>query len=78
MELPLRRMPNCEQRSVIRFLTAKNTSAVEIHRQLSSVYGEETMSVQHLRKWIRDFSNGCGAAASFGNWTQSFMRVTNA
>ncbi len=30
-------------------------SAAEIHQQLSSVYGEETMNFQQLRKWVRDF-----------------------
>ncbi len=54
----LQRVSNCKQHSVIRFLTAKNTNAAEIHRQISSFHGEETMSVQHIRKWICDFSNG--------------------
>ncbi len=52
-------MSDCEQHSVIRFLTAKNTSLAEIHQQLSSVYGEEPMSVQHVRKGVCDFLNGC-------------------
>ncbi len=51
-------MSDCEQYSVIRFSTAKNTSAAEIYGQLSCVYSEEMMSVQHVRKWVRDFSNG--------------------
>ncbi len=59
MELPLRCMSDCERHSVIRFLTVKNTSTAEIHWQLTSVYGEETMSVQHVQKWVCDFSNGC-------------------
>ncbi len=59
MELPLWHVSDCKQCLVIRFLTAKNTSTAEIHQQLSSVYGEETMSIQHVRKWVRDFSNGC-------------------
>ncbi len=50
MELPLQCMPDCEQHSVIRFLAGKNTSAAEIHQQLSSVYGEETMSFQQVQK----------------------------
>ncbi len=53
--LPLRSMSDCEQRSVTRFLTAKNTSEVEIHRQLLSVYGEEMISVQHVREVGRNF-----------------------
>ncbi len=58
MEPQLQHVSDCEQRSFIRFLTAKNTNAAEIHWQLSSVYGEETMRVQYVRKWVRDFSNG--------------------
>ncbi len=30
-------------------------SAVEIHPQLMSVYGEDTMNVQHVRKWVCKF-----------------------
>ncbi len=41
MKLSLRRVPDATQGSVIKFSTVKNKSAAEIHRQLSSVYGEE-------------------------------------
>ncbi len=34
-------------------------TTAKIHRQLSSVYGGETLSVQHLQKWVHDFLNGC-------------------
>ncbi|GFX47054.1 histone-lysine N-methyltransferase SETMAR [Trichonephila clavipes] len=43
-----------EIRSVIRFLTAKNVSAAEIHRQISDVYGPNAMSSSKVRKWIRE------------------------
>ncbi|GFS92866.1 HTH_48 domain-containing protein [Trichonephila clavipes] len=48
---------DCEIRSVIRFLTAKNVSAAEIHRQISDVYGPNAMSSRKVRKWnlIRSF-----------------------
>ncbi len=75
MELSLQRVFDCNQCSVIRFLTAKHTSAAEIHQQLSMVYGKETMSVQHVRKWVHDFSNRRDVAASFRNLTRSFMNV---
>jgi histone-lysine N-methyltransferase SETMAR len=31
---------------------------VDIHSQLCEVYGENCMSVQHLRKWCREFKDG--------------------
>ncbi|GFU87794.1 histone-lysine N-methyltransferase SETMAR [Trichonephila clavipes] len=43
---------DCEIRSVIRFLTAKNVSAAEIHRQISDVYGPNAMSSSKVRKWV--------------------------
>ena len=35
---------DCEIRSVIRFLNAKDVKAAKIHRQISEVYGENIMS----------------------------------
>ncbi|GFW56834.1 histone-lysine N-methyltransferase SETMAR [Trichonephila clavipes] len=49
---------DCEIRSVIRFLTAKNVSAAEIHRQISDVYGPNEMSSSKVRKWVRAFKDG--------------------
>ncbi|UYV67273.1 HS2ST1 [Cordylochernes scorpioides] len=48
----------CELRSVIRFLNAKNNSPVEIHRQLVEVYGEKCMDIINVRKWCREFNEG--------------------
>ncbi|UYV69306.1 hypothetical protein LAZ67_6003196 [Cordylochernes scorpioides] len=50
MELPLVNVSTCELRSVIRFFTAKNETAVNIHRNLVSVYGKECMSIQMVRR----------------------------
>ena len=49
---------NCEVRSVIRFLCAKESSAAEIHRELSLVCGPTVMSEGKVRQWCRDFKNG--------------------
>ncbi|GFU16885.1 histone-lysine N-methyltransferase SETMAR [Trichonephila clavipes] len=49
---------DCEIRSVIRFLTAKNVSAAEFHRQISDVYGPNAMSSSKVRKWVRAFKDG--------------------
>lgn len=58
MELPIASTARCEIRAVIRFLNAKRVSPIDIHRQLIEVYGENCMSVQHVRKWCREFSEG--------------------
>ena len=47
-----------EVRSVIPFLWAKGTAPIEIHREIQAVYGPDVMTVQHVRKWCREFS-GC-------------------
>ncbi|GFY10930.1 HTH_48 domain-containing protein [Trichonephila clavipes] len=49
---------DCEIRSVIRFLTAMNVPAAEIHRQISDVYGPNAMSSSKVRKWVRAFKDG--------------------
>ncbi len=41
MELTLASVSDCEDQSVIRFLRACDETAVEIHRQISAVYGKE-------------------------------------
>ncbi|GFX15391.1 HTH_48 domain-containing protein [Trichonephila clavipes] len=49
---------DCEIRWVIRFLTAKNVSAAEIHTQISDVYGPNAMSSSKVRKWVRASKDG--------------------
>ena len=49
---------NCEVTAVIRFLSAKNISAAEIHRQITEVYGPNIMSDSKVRKWMRAFNEG--------------------
>ncbi|GBO14370.1 hypothetical protein AVEN_18350-1 [Araneus ventricosus] len=45
----------CEVRSVIRFLSARNLSAADIHRQICEIYGATAMCEGKVRKWVRDF-----------------------
>jgi hypothetical protein len=40
------------------FLWAKKVLPVEIHRELVTVYGANVMTVQHVRKWCREFDSG--------------------
>jgi len=47
---------DCEIRSVIRFLKARNVLPSEIHRQICQVYGDNAMSDGTVRKWVRMFN----------------------
>jgi hypothetical protein len=49
---------DCEVRSVMRFLNAQNVGAIDIHRQLTAVYGEGAMNESSVRKWCRMFNEG--------------------
>ncbi|GBM85930.1 hypothetical protein AVEN_97550-1 [Araneus ventricosus] len=49
----------CEVRSVIRFLNAKNVKPAEIQRKLIEIYGENLMIDGMVRKWVRQFNDGC-------------------
>jgi len=47
---------DCEIRSVIRFLNARNVLPSEIHHQICQVYGDNAMSDGMVRKWVRMFN----------------------
>jgi len=49
---------DCEIRSVIRFLNARNVLPCEIHHQISQVYGDNAMSDGMVRKWVWMFNEG--------------------
>ena len=49
---------DCEIRSVIRLLNARNVSPSEIHHQICQVYGDNAMSDGMVRKWVRMFNEG--------------------
>ena len=49
---------DCEVRSVIRFLSAKGVKAIDIHREICAVYGQNIMSDGMVRKWVRTFKDG--------------------
>ncbi len=48
----------CVPHAAIQFLTAKNMSGVEFHRQLTEVYGNDVMNVQMVKNWCREFREG--------------------
>jgi transposase len=47
-----------EQRSVVRFLTAEGVERREIHRRMSVVYGEHSVSHLHVLAWHKRFREG--------------------
>jgi len=49
---------DCEIRSVIRFLKARNVLPSEIHHQICQVYGDNAMSDGMVRKWVWMFNEG--------------------
>ena len=49
---------DCEIRSVICFLSARNVLPSEIHHQICQVYGNNAMSDGMVRKCVRMFNDG--------------------
>jgi transposase len=50
---------DCEIRSVFRFVNARNVEPADI-RQICEVWGENIMSNEMARKWVRKFNEGRG------------------
>jgi len=49
---------DCEIRSVICVLKARNVLPSEIHHQICQVYSDNAMSDGMVRKWVRMFNEG--------------------
>ncbi|GFV93808.1 HTH_48 domain-containing protein [Trichonephila clavipes] len=58
MPPPIENRADCEVRAVIRFVCAQGYKSVDIHHQISEVYGENIMSDGMVRKWVRAFKDG--------------------
>ena len=41
------------QRSVIEFLTAEGEMPIRVHKRLKNVYGDATVDVSTVRRWVR-------------------------
>jgi hypothetical protein len=54
----IERPDDCEIRSVIRFLNARNVKPADIHCQICEVHGENAMSDGMARKLVRKFNEG--------------------
>ncbi|GFX10617.1 HTH_48 domain-containing protein [Trichonephila clavipes] len=55
---PIENRADCEVRAVIRFLCDQGFKSVDIHHQISEVYGENIMSDGMVRKWFSAFKDG--------------------
>ena len=42
-----------KQRNVIEFLNAEGETPIRIHKRLSIVYGDSTVDVSTVRRWVR-------------------------
>ena len=69
----IERAADCEIRSVIRFLNARNVLPCEIHYQICQVFDDNAMSDAMVRKWVRMFNKDertctirCEVASIFG------------
>jgi hypothetical protein len=49
----IERPADCEIRSGVRFLNARNVKPAGIHLQICEVYGENAMSDGMVRKWVK-------------------------
>jgi len=47
-----------KQRCVIEFLHAGKNAPNDIHRRLLNVYGDQTVDVSTVRRWVARFSSG--------------------
>jgi len=47
-----------KQRCVIEFLSAEKIAPNDIHRHLMNVYGDQTVDVSTVRRWVVRFSSG--------------------
>jgi hypothetical protein len=45
-------------RALIVFLTADKVPAIEIHRRMQAVYGDQCADVSTVRRWVRRFKDG--------------------
>ena len=57
MSQKIKNPTNCEMRSVIRFLNAQNVGTIEIHRQITAMYGE---GVEYLMRGEKMFTMKSG------------------
>jgi hypothetical protein len=52
-----------DQRSVERFLWAKELNAKDIHKEMFLVYDGKCLSHKEVHNWVEKFSHGCSKVA---------------
>ena len=65
----------CQLRSVISFPQPEGSSAAEIHRRMSKVYGENFMSDGSVREWCRKFKGRTDVHDEGGHGRKSVATV---
>ena len=60
-----------KQRVVIEFLTMEKVPAIEIHRRMQAVYGDQCVDVSTVRCWVRRFREGELGQADLSDKTRS-------
>jgi len=66
-----------KQRAAIEFLTAEKVPSVEIHRRMQAVYGDQSVDVSTVRRWVRLFKDGEFGQADLSDKTRSGSPVTD-
>jgi len=64
-----------KQRSVIEFLNAE-VPPIENHRRMQAVYGDQSVDVTTLRRWVRRFKDGEMGQTDLSDKTRSGRPVT--
>jgi hypothetical protein len=59
-----------KQHAVIEFLMAEKVPAIEIHRRMQAVYGDQCVDVSTVRHWVRQFKDGELGQADFSDKTR--------
>jgi len=60
-----------KQHAVIEFLTVEKVPAMEIHRRMQAVFGDQCVDVSTVRHWVRRFEDGELGQAVLSDKTQS-------
>ena len=66
-----------KQRAVIEILIAEKFPAMEIHRRMQAIYGDQCVGVSTVRRWVRRFKYGELGQADLSDKTRSGRSLTD-
>jgi len=66
-----------KQRAVIEFLNVGKGPAIQIHRRMQAVYGDQCVDVSTVRCWVRGFKDGELGQADLSDKTRNGRAVTD-